>query len=113
MATTPPRPRRTTRGASCRSRRSRPPYPTISDDEIRETIELHQLRLLRERGADLTIFSPRASAMEHHVGDGAVAAEWAGVCNDLIARVVELYPAHFAGVCQLPQTAAGGLKDHG
>ena len=35
-----------------------PPYPAISDDEIRETLEKNQLRLLRERGADMTIFSP-------------------------------------------------------
>ncbi len=47
-------------------------YPDISDDEIRETIEMNQLRLLRERGADLTVFSPRASAMAHHVGDEVV-----------------------------------------
>ena len=51
-----------------------PPYPAISDDEIRETLEKNQLRLLRERGADMTIFSPRASAMAHHVGDEAVSA---------------------------------------
>jgi len=31
----------------------------ISDDEIRETIENNQLKLQRERGADITIFSPR------------------------------------------------------
>ena len=30
----------------------------ISDDELRETIEANQLRLMKERGADLTIFSP-------------------------------------------------------
>ena len=41
-----------------------PAYPDISDDEIRETIESNQLRLLKERGADMTIFSPRASAMK-------------------------------------------------
>ena len=44
-----------------------PPYPDISDAEIRETIEANQLRLIKERGADLTIFSPRASAMAPHV----------------------------------------------
>ena len=49
-------------------RRARP----ISDDEIRETIETNQLKLQRQRGADLTIFSPRASAMGHHLGDEAV-----------------------------------------
>src|SRR5262249_37494637 len=41
----------------------------ISDDEIRESIEQNQLRIQRERGTDLTIFSPRASGMGHHIGD--------------------------------------------
>ncbi|RKN16613.1 amidohydrolase [Micromonospora musae] len=81
-----------------------PAYPGISDDEIRETIEGSQLRLMAERGIDLTIFSPRASAMGHHVGDEAVSSRWAQVSNDLIARVVELYPENFIGVCQLPQS---------
>ncbi len=81
-----------------------PAYPVISDDEIRDSIEQNQLRLLRERGADMTIFSPRASAMEHHVGDESVSLAWSRSCNDLIARVVELYPATFVGVCQLPQS---------
>jgi 4-oxalmesaconate hydratase len=86
-----------------------PAYPAISDDEIRETIEKNQLRLLRERGADLTIFSPRASAMAHHRGDLDVGIAWARACNDLIARVVELFPDNFIGVCQLPQTAGEPL----
>jgi len=80
-----------------------PAYPAISDDEIRETIEANQLRLLRERGADMTIFSPRASAMAPHVGSEAVAHIWARRSNDLIKRVIDLYPETFAGVCQLPQ----------
>ncbi|MBW4029717.1 MAG: amidohydrolase [Acidobacteria bacterium] len=84
---------------------TRPPaYAVISDDEIVETIESNQLRLVRERGADVTIFSPRASAMEHHVGDEAVSAAWSRACNDLIARVVGLFPESFVGVCQLPQS---------
>ncbi len=86
-----------------------PPYPDISDDEIRATIERNQLRLLRERGADMTIFSPRASAMAPHVGDAAVASEWARRCNDLIARVVTLYPEVFAGVCMLPQSPGSDM----
>jgi len=84
-------------------------YPVISDDDIRESIEANQLRLLRERGADLTIFSPRASAMGHHEGDLAVGIAWARACNDLIARVVDLFPDSFAGVCQLPQVAGEPL----
>ena len=35
----------------------------ISDDELRESIEQNQLQKMRERGSDLTIFSPRASFM--------------------------------------------------
>ena len=83
----------------------------ISDDEIRASIESNQLRLLRERGGDLMIFSPQASAMEHHVPDPATARAWARACNDLVHRVVELFPAHFAGACQLPQTPGGSLDD--
>jgi 4-oxalmesaconate hydratase len=86
-----------------------PSYPVISDDEIRETIELNQLKLLRERGADLTIFSPRASAMAHHEGDLGVGIAWSYACNDLIARVVDLFPETFVGVCQLPQFAGEPL----
>ena len=41
----------------------------ISDDELRESIETNQLRLMKERGSDLTLFSPRASFMAHHIGD--------------------------------------------
>ena len=61
----------------------------ISDDEIRESIEKNQLKLQRERGADITLFSPRASAMAHHVGDEATSAAWTRACNDLIKRVVD------------------------
>jgi 4-oxalmesaconate hydratase len=87
-----------------------PRYPDISDDEIRETIEQNQLRLLRERGADMTIFSPRASTMAHHIGDEAVSKAWARVSNDLIARVCSLYPETFVGVCMLPQSPGADLR---
>ena len=46
----------------------------ISDDELRETIETNQLKLMKERGSDITIFSPRASFMAHHIGDFAVSS---------------------------------------
>jgi 4-oxalmesaconate hydratase len=83
----------------------RPPaYPKISDDEIRESVATSQVRLMDERGIDLTIFSPRASAMGHHFGDEAVSRAWTTACNDLIARLIGLYPNRFAGVCQLPQS---------
>ena len=77
----------------------------ISDDEIRETLEGAQLKIQRERGTDLTIFSPRASFMAHHIGNAITSSDWSRICNDLIYRVCQLYPKNFAGVCQLPQSA--------
>jgi 4-oxalmesaconate hydratase len=88
-----------------------PTLATITDDEIRESIETTQLKLMRERGGDLMVFSPKASGMEHHQPDPGTARAWARVSNDLVHRVVELYPRHFAGVCQLPQTPDGALVD--
>ena len=76
----------------------------ITDDEIRESLENAQLKLQRERGTDVTIFSPRASAMAHHIGDATTSLHWSQHCNDLIARVCALYPRNFVGVCQLPQS---------
>jgi 4-oxalmesaconate hydratase len=87
-----------------------PSYPSISDDEIRETIESNQLRLMDERGIDVTLFSPRASAMAPHVGDAAVSLEWSRRCNDLVHRVATLYPKRFVPVAQLPQFPGA---DHG
>jgi 4-oxalmesaconate hydratase len=76
----------------------------ISDDELRETIEPNQLRLMDERGIDLTIFSPRASFMAHHVGGFETSAEWAAICNELCYRVSTLYPERFAPAAMLPQS---------
>jgi len=77
----------------------------ITDDQIRKSLEGAQLRLQRERGTDVTIFSPRASGMAHHVGTPETSLEWTRICNDLIHRVCTLYPANFVGVCQLPQSS--------
>lgn len=76
----------------------------IGDDEIRDSIEGAQLRIQRERGTDLTIFSPRAGGMAHHVGNAKTSALWSDICNELIHRVCTLFPKNFVGVCQLPQS---------
>ncbi len=76
----------------------------VSDDQIRETVEGAQLKLQSERGTDLTVFSPRASGMGHHIGDATISEYWSIACNDMIKRVVDLYPNNFIGVCQLPQS---------
>jgi 4-oxalmesaconate hydratase len=88
-----------------------PRLESISDDELRESVEKNQLRVLRERGGDLMIFSPRASGMEHHVPDPATAVAWARASNDLVARIAELYPENFAAVAQLPQVPGGTQDD--
>jgi len=76
----------------------------ISDDEIRDSIEGAQLRIQRERGTNLTVFSPRAGGMGHHIGNAATSALWSDICNELIHRVCTLFPKNFVGVCQLPQS---------
>jgi len=76
----------------------------ISDDELRESIETNQLRLMKERGSDLTLFSPRASFMAHHIGDFNVSSTWAAICNELCYRVSQLFPDNFIPVAMLPQS---------
>ncbi len=77
--------------------------PSIGDDEIRESVEGAQLKLQRERGTDLTIFSPRAAGMAHQDGNETTNRYWSEICNDMIHRVCTLYPENFVPVCQLPQ----------
>ena len=76
----------------------------ISDDEFRDSVSGNQLRIQKERGTNLTLFSPRASGMGHHVGDAEVSLQWSRASNDCIHRVCTLYPENFIGVCQLPQS---------
>lgn len=82
----------------------------VSDEDIRQSVEDNQLRVLGERGGDLMLFSPRASGMAHHEPDADIANTWAQASNDMVYRVSELFPAHFAPVAQLPQTPEGNLE---
>jgi 4-oxalmesaconate hydratase len=77
---------------------------TIGDDELRESVEKNQLRQMLERGSDLTIFSPRASFMAHHIGGFDTSSTWAGICNELIYRITRLLPDRFIGCAMLPQS---------
>ena len=83
----------------------------VSDDEIREAIGSGQLRLQKERGSDLTLFSPIAGLMSHHLGNERTSLEWAEVSNDLVKRVCELYPDNFVPVGQLPQSPLAPPKN--
>jgi 4-oxalmesaconate hydratase len=88
-----------------------PAYPVITDAEISESVEKNQLSLITARGLDLTVFSPRASAMGHHEGDQRISLEWTIACNNLIKRVVDLFPDTFVGVAQLPQSPGSDLTE--
>ena len=100
-----------TAAANAKDKAAMPPRAGLkmSDDEIRESIEGNQLKLQRERGTDLTIFSPRASWMEHHVGNAHTSRFWTEHTNDLVHRVTKLYPESFIGVCALPQSPGADL----
>jgi len=80
----------------------------MSDDEIRASLEKGQLKLMDERGIDLMLFSPMASAMGHHFGNALISRHWTEVNNDLIHRVCRLYPSRFVGVGSLPQSPGVG-----
>jgi 4-oxalmesaconate hydratase len=75
----------------------------ISDDQLRESVQ-PQLKFQRERGTDVTLFSPRAGGMGHHIGTAETSAEWSQVSNELIYRISKLYPDNFIGIGQLPQS---------
>ena len=74
----------------------------ISDEVIVKSVQ-PQLKFQKERGTDITIFSPRAAGMAHHIGSAATNAEWSALCNNMIHRVCTLLPQSFVGVGQLPQ----------
>ncbi len=78
--------------------------PQVSDDEIREAIENGQVRQQRERGYDMTLLSPIAGLMGHHLGNERTSLDWSEVANDVVRRVCDLFPDNFAPVCQLPQS---------
>jgi 4-oxalmesaconate hydratase len=84
---------------------------SITDDQLRESVEGAQLKLQRERGTDVTIFSPRASWMGHHIGNASTSRALTEHCNDLIYRLTQLYPQNFVGVAQLPQSPGAPLDN--
>jgi 4-oxalmesaconate hydratase len=76
----------------------------LTDDEIRGSIEPQQLAFQRARGTDVVLFSPTAGGMAHHNGTPETSRLWTELVNEVVHRVCGLWPAHFVGVCQLPQS---------
>ena len=54
----------------------------ISDEALIKSVQ-PQLKFQKERGSDLTVFSPRAAGMAHHVGTEAVSQQWARMSQRL------------------------------
>lgn len=79
--------------------------PVVTDAQIIDALTPNQVRVMAERGVDRTIFSPKASAMDHHRGNETTNVIWSRLCNDLVHRACQLFPNHFIGACQLPQVA--------
>lgn len=75
----------------------------ISDQQLADSLEGH-LKRMEDHKIDRMIFSPRASGMGHEVGDFKISLYWSQTNNDLIARVVQLFPDKFIGAAQLPQS---------
>src|SRR5258708_10871393 len=63
----------------------------VSDDEIRESLAGAQRKLQRERGTDVTIFSPRARGMSHHIVEYNVSLAWSQLRNEMIHPRCTLY----------------------
>ena len=55
----------------------------ITDEMLVKSVE-PQLKFQKDRGSDLTVFSPRAAGMAHHVGTETVSQQWTAISNDLI-----------------------------
>ena len=75
----------------------------VTDEDLVAAIEDNQFRFQKERGLDVTLFSPTAGKMAHHFGDQETSLTWSQVSNNIISRVSDLYPT-FVGVGQLPQS---------
>ena len=82
----------------------------VSDEQVIKSVE-KQLAFQKARGSDLTVFSPRASGMAHHIGSEAVSIEWSRMSNDIIHRICTLLPNNFIGVGQLPQFPGAPIKN--
>lgn len=83
----------------------------VTDDQIREGVGEGQLKLQQERGSDLTLFSPIAGLMSHHLGNERTSLEWATISNDLVRQVCDIYPDNFVPVGMLPQSPLAPPKN--
>ena len=62
----------------------------ISDEELERSMQ-GQFKRMKDSGIDRLLFSPQAGAMGHHFGSPLVSRYWTEACNDLIARVAQVF----------------------
>lgn len=76
--------------------------PKIADEAVRKAAE-EIIGIMDRVGTDMQFISPRPYLQMHSVKPARVTALWTRHCNDLIARMVSLFPDRFRGVAGLPQ----------
>lgn len=76
--------------------------PKISDEAVRKVAE--ELVAINDSvGTDVQFISPRPYLQMHSVKPARVTELWTRHCNDIVARVVGMFPDRFRGVAGLPQ----------
>jgi 4-oxalmesaconate hydratase len=76
--------------------------PKVPDSSVRKVAE-ELVKSMDSVGTDMQFISPRPYLQMHSVKPGRVTDLWSRHCNDLIARVVDMFPDRFRGVAGLPQ----------
>lgn len=76
--------------------------PKIADEAIRKVAE-EIVGIMDSVGTDVQFISPRPYLQMHSVKPVRVTELWTRHCNDIIARVVAMFPDRFRGVAGLPQ----------
>jgi 4-oxalmesaconate hydratase len=80
----------------------------ISDDELRESIETNQLRLMKERGSDITCFRRAPASWPTTLATSMCPAPGRPSATSCAYRVSQLFPDHFVPVAMLPQSPGRG-----
>lgn len=76
--------------------------PKIPDASIRTAGET-LLKIMDSVGTDIQLLSPRPYLQLHSLNPGIVSELWNRHTNDVIHRLVQMFPARFRGVAGLPQ----------
>lgn len=81
----------------------------VTDDEIRKHAD-QNVALMDSVGTDMQLLSPRPFTLMHSHQRFDDVDIWVGIQNDVIHRVVELYPDRFRGVAGLPQVSGQPIE---